>query len=150
MSAGNVHVKASLILASAFIAGAIVSLHPEMMLCTVGALNVDKAFIGDKIVKEKGGQITGWLWLVLWKPYKTSMKHGRFASHFPIFSTLVRLLYIYFWLVLLPGSLYALAVPSFNLANFATRVLPPPLLVYGLVASDTIHFFLDILTKERV
>lgn len=159
MSAGHVHVKASLLLASAFTAGAVLSLHPEMMLCTTGALigtfispdlDVDRAFIGDKIVMDKGGRITGRVWLILWKPYKTSMKHGRFASHFPIFSTLVRLLYIYFWLVLLPTGIYTLLNPSFDVANFAMRVLPPPLLVYGLVASDTIHFFLDILTKERV
>lgn len=153
MSAGTVHVKASVILASGFTLGAIIALRPELMLSALGAivgtiitpdLDVDKAFIGDKIVQKKAGNFAKALWLAFWRPYKKSMKHGRFLSHFPIISTIVRLAYIHFLLITLPGTVYMLIYPSWT----PIFVFPPLPLLYGLIGSDIIHYFLDILTTE--
>lgn len=145
-----------MILASGFTLGAIVYFRPELMLCAAGALagtiitpdlDVDKAFIGDKIIEKKVGSLAKRFWLWFWKPYKTSMKHGRYLSHFPVISTLVRLLYIHFRLILLPGLVYWLIYPQWDIRQLVLTI--PPTFVYGLVGSDIIHYFLDLLTTEH-
>jgi uncharacterized metal-binding protein len=116
-------------------------------------LDVDRAFIGDRIIKKKGGKLAQKLWLLFWMPYKTSCKHGRFMSHFPVFGTTVRLLYIFFWFILLPHLVYWFLVrPERDLAlmlEWYLRAIFNQYFLYGLMSSDTIHYFLDILTKEK-
>lgn len=40
------------------------------------------------------------LWLAMWKPYSLFFKHRSFWSHSPVFSTLIRIIYLMFWLTL--------------------------------------------------
>lgn len=164
MSAGHTHLRASLILASAFSVGAIIISRPEMLECAVGAivgtiitpdLDVDKAFIGDKIVYKRTGWLGKKLWLFFWKPYKTSMKHGRFASHFPIFGTFVRLLYIFYLLIVPFYAVYflILRLSNYNLdliyeGVWWCKMLFVSWYTVGLCASDLIHYCLDIMTKN--
>jgi len=164
LSSGAIHLKASLILASAFSVGAIVTSDPEMLECAIGAMvgiiitpdwDVDKTFIGNKIIKKRFGHrieriFNGWL-----KPYKTSFKHGRFGSHFPVYGTYGRMLYIFYTLILPFYATYFLILLSsnyhFNLIYELTwwvRILFISKYTVGLVGSDIIHYFLDILTTN--
>jgi len=81
MSTGSTHVRASLIVASGFGLGAIVSFNPTLLECSVGALlgiiispdlDVDKAFIGDKYVEQRTGWIGKKIWLWFWTTLDTS------------------------------------------------------------------------------
>ena len=164
MSAGHVHVKSSLILAASFSLAAMYSFDARLLVCTAGAmvgtvltpdLDVDKSFVGDKIIEQRVGWFGKKIWLLFWKPYKTSCKHGRFMSHFPVFSTFVRLSYIYFMTIIPFYLIYSLIFPSgyfkvelINECYYWVKMFLNPFFFYGLASSDLTHFFLDILTKE--
>lgn len=161
MSSGRVHLKASLTLSAGFAIGAMLTVNPKLLICAGGSLagilltpdlDVDKTYIGDKIIEERVGWFGKRVWMWLWKPYKTSFKHGRFASHFPVFSTFTRLSYIYFWLIFLPHILIKLLFnPHWDLIYvlswYATMLLDIYFFI-GLAGSDFLHYCLDKLTKE--
>lgn len=161
MSSGRTHVKASLALASGFSLAAVFSGRTELLECAFGALtgilltpdlDVDKTYIGDKIIQRRAGWFVRRIWETFWRPYKTSFKHGQFASHFPVWSTFVRLSYIYFWLIFLPNFLIKL-LGLFNwelihvLAWYAILFFDLEFFV-GLASSDFIHYTLDKTTKN--
>ena len=164
MSKGVVHVKASLFLAAGFSIGALATQDAGMLECAAGAIvgtivtpdwDVDKSFIGNAIVKKRLGWFAERVWNFVLTPYKKSFKHGQFASHFPIFSTFVRLFYIYFWIFLFYLLTMAIAIIAgdtfdlnYELIWWATFLLQPAPLI-GLICSDIIHWALDILTTER-
>lgn len=164
MSSGNTHRKASLILASGFSLGAIIISSPEMAKCAVGALvgvmatpdwDVDKKFIGNRIIKKRLGNLAEKVFDAWLKPYKTSFKHGRFGSHFPVYGTFGRLFYVLFTLIVPFYVIYFLILLSFNyhtnLINelmWWCRIMFASWYTFGLVYSDVIHYFLDILTKN--
>ena len=162
MSKGIVHVQASVILAGAF---AIMS-EPEYaigaLLGTILSpdLDVDKAFIGDKIVRKtfqrkswgKWGILTGTiahgLWRQCWHFYRKSIKHGSELSHFPVISTLGRIAYLFLFCVIIPSLvlswfgfdfLYEVQWYFGILCRFWKVVV-------GLMGSDFIHYVLDIAT----
>lgn len=158
VSAGRVHLRASLILSAAFGLGALVNLR--LLECAAGSLagvllspdlDVDAGNISNTIIKQRVGWFGERAWQQFWKGYSGSFKHGRFASHFPIFSTFIRLSYVYFWIVFLPHVIFAIIFPpawdlDYVLMWYA-RI--SPLFIYGLMSSDLIHYFLDILTTEH-
>ena len=161
MSSGRTHVKASLFLAAGFGVGMIVSPNPELIKCIAGSLvgilltpdlDVDKTYIGNKIIKEKIGYIPERMWNGFWWGYKKSFKHGQFGSHFPIFSTFVRLSYVFFWLVFVPHFLiYFSANPNWNLTKvllWYAKILFDFYFFCGLSGSDLVHYVLDKLTKN--
>ena len=164
LSAGTTHRKASIILASAFGVGALITFRMELAQCAVGSLigilvtpdwDVDKSFIGNKIIKKKLGYIPERIFNTWLKPYKTSFKHGQFASHFPVYGTYGRLFYILFTLIVPFYIVYFFALLSvnyhFNLIyelGWWCRILFVSWYTVGLIASDTIHYALDILTKN--
>jgi uncharacterized metal-binding protein len=162
VSAGRTHRKASLILASAFGVGAIISSHPEMIQCAVGSIvgimvtpdaDVDSGTIANKIIRTKMGRPWEKVWRWFWKPYSKSFKHGLFASHFPVFSTYVRLFYVSF--MLLP-AFYIPYILILYSSNYYIDLIQESLwwgkLIFvswytvGLCSSDLIHYSLDKLT----
>jgi uncharacterized metal-binding protein len=164
MSAGRTHQKASIILASGFSLGAIITLKPELFQASIGALigimcspdqDVDSGNIANKIIRTKVGRSFEFIWRLFWSPYSKSFKHGRFASHFPIFSTFVRIFYIIF-MGMMP--FYAVYILILNLTNYHIDLIQESLwwgkmlftswYTIGLIASDTIHYMLDKLTKN--
>lgn len=161
MSSGRTHVKASVILSAGFLVGSLVQMDPTIVKCAAGSmigvlitpdLDVDRTMVANKIIKTKLGQAPEWVWRKFWRAYATSCKHGQFMSHFPVFGTTVRLAYIYFLCILVPHALIYLALrPDWSLAYvlewYAVRALDP-MVVYGLMASDLIHYALDKLTKN--
>jgi uncharacterized metal-binding protein len=105
------------------------------------------------LIRKRVGWFGERAWKWFWKGYSESCKHGQFMSHFPIFSTIVRLLYVYFWLIFLPDILILrLFVPNLNLIGdlvwWGTIIFEPGILL-GLIASDTVHFGLDKLTTAH-
>lgn len=162
MSSGIVHKKACVILSSSFAVGAVVSGRPELFICSAGALtgifvscdaDVDAGNISNSIIRKRVGWFGERLWRWFWRGYSSSFKHGQFASHFPIFSTFVRLAYIYFWLIFLPHSLIKLLgifqwELMYVLKWYAILFLHP-MFFYGLASSDFIHFMLDKMTTEH-
>ena len=159
MSAGTIHVKSSIILSASFAVLGLVGYPtlPSALGALVGTfitpdLDVDNGFVGDNIIKKRFGNLGKKIWKWFWKPYKDSFKHGKFASHFPVFSTAIRLLYIYFFAITIPHLVFwALVVPNWSLEYalqfYAVRLFHPYFFL-GLAYSDTIHYTLDVLTTN--
>jgi uncharacterized metal-binding protein len=166
MSSGNVHSKASLILAAGFSLVAMISLEPKILECTVGALvgvvlsgDLDLSnggIVGGDLIKKKFGWRARGIWKWFWKDYSDSFKHGSWSSHFPVFGTVFRLAYIYFKLII---PFYLVAYLIVNAVGFGwdligelkwwAVIMLNPMFLYGLSSSDTIHYFLDKLTTAH-
>lgn len=160
MSSGKTHVKASLILASAFGVGAIITLRPEFIEHAVGALvgvvitpdlDVDKSYIGSKLIKKNLGWFAESTWNFFWMGYKKSFKHGQFASHFPVFGTFIRVAYVYFWCIFLPHlAIYITGITHWDLIyiyQWYAKIFLGNYFI-GLASSDLIHYVLDVSTKN--
>lgn len=160
MSDGHAHLKSSLILAASLSAAALVYQDPKILECAGGALfgivcspdlDVDKGFIANHIIRKRVGWFWERAWRWFWKGYSESFKHRGFASHFPIFSTFVRLAYIYFWLIFVPHSLIKLLGffqwELMYVLNWYAILFLSPMFFIGLASSDLIHYVLDLLTS---
>lgn len=165
MSAGFVHIRSSLILASAFSVGALFSQDTRLLECAAGALfgiicspdaDVDAGNISNTIVKKRVGWFGERLWRWFWRGYSASFKHGQFASHFPVFGTFVRLVYIFFLTIIPFYTVYFIILHSANyyvwLMNemtFWVTMFLRPMFFFGLASSDFIHIGLDIGTTAH-
>lgn len=164
MSSGIVHKKACVILSSALAGTALLTGRGELFISAAGALtgvlvspdqDVDAGNISNTIVKKKVGWFGEKLWRWFWSGYSGSFKHGRFASHFPVFGTFVRLFYIFFFTILPFYALYFLILHSWGYKQWLMEELYywvamflNPYWFFGLAGADTVHYFLDALTKE--
>lgn len=161
MSDGKIHLKSSLILAASLSTAALLTQDLRILECAGGALlgtlvspdlDVDAGNLSNFLIRKRVGWFGEKLWRGFWRGYSQSFKHRGFASHFPIFSTFIRLSYIYFWLIFVPHS----AVKLLGLFNWElTYVLSwyailflSPMFFIGLASSDLIHYVLDGVTKE--
>lgn len=141
-------------------------MEPRLLLCTAGSLtgilispdlDLDAKNISSTIIKKKAGNFAVALWDMFWNPYRRSFKHGSFGSHFPGYSTFVRLTYVYFMTILPFYLIYSLIFPTgyFKVElmleyYYWVKIFLNVFFFYGLASSDLVHFFLDILTKESV
>jgi uncharacterized metal-binding protein len=76
----------------------------------------------------------GFLWCAIWYPYATMFSHRSFYTHFPIVSTLIRILYLF--------------VPTFIILHLLGYNIHIPWIYalfgfIGLVISDTAHWAMD-------
>lgn len=115
-------------------------------------LDVDAGNISNKIIKQRVGWFGEKLWRWFWSGYSGSFKHGQTASHLPIFSTFVRIAYVYFWLIFLPHFLIKLLglfhwELMYVLQWYATIFFDVRFFA-GLAGADFVHFGLDLMTKE--
>lgn len=138
--------------------------EPRLLVCSAGSLfgivcspdqDVNGGNISNNIIRKKVGWFGERLWRWFWRGYSSSFKHGQFASHFPIFSTLVRLGYIYFMTILPFYTVYFLILHSSNYQHWLMTELyywvgmfTNFYFLYGLISSDIIHYALDKLTKN--
>lgn len=165
MSSGVVHTKASIILASGFLIGSIVIKDLSGIKYSIGSLigifiqpdwDVDSGFEGDKIIRERFG-ILGYflekLWDIFLWPYRKSLKHASFLSHFPPVGTIGRIAYSYFFLIVVPYSIVYIYKQDFDILQILSKywqlIVSEPKIILGLAASDFVHFGLDILTTDR-
>lgn len=137
-------------------------------------LDVDAGNISNQIIREKiGGRPNGkqkghpwfivrrrvaWIaekiWDGLWYFYRKSLKHGSELSHFPVISTLFRLGYLYLFTIIIPYTIFELALPGAwdmgaELHWWGNQFIGHYHIVLGLMGSDLIHWALDILTTEH-
>ena len=135
-------------------------------------LDVDNGFIGDKTIRQliagkfnkkrlftsttrkAIAEVVLWLWIKLWYWYRRSLKHGSPLSHLPIISTIGRIAYVYFMLIALPHIIlkYSLSL-DWNIDGvlgwYWYGILSQYKIITGLMASDLIHWTLDVLTTEH-
>lgn len=100
------------------------------------------------------GRLLDGIWRAIWFMYRRSLKHGGELSHFPLISTLGRVAYLFLMLVVVPHVvIYITTSPEWNLWSvlewYMRKVLDHHSILLGLAGADTIHYFLDILTKEK-
>ena len=163
MSAGHVHTRASLILAGGFIVGGVITGSPTALLHALGSLigvmispdqDVDNGNISNKYLRTKIGRWADLIWRGIWYMYRRSLKHGGELSHFPLISTIGRMIYLFCLLIVLPHVLiYFLFSPNWDLwyvLGWYMRITLEGYNVFlGLVGADLIHYVLDISTKEK-
>lgn len=162
MPSGKTHISASLILAASFGVAAMVSNEPHLLECAGGAmlgvlispdLDVDKGNVSNFIIRKRMGNFAERAWRWFWKGYSSSFKHRGFASHFPIFSTFMRLSYVYFWVILIPHILiYFSFYPAWSLMyvlSWYSILFLSPAFFAGLAGSDLIHWMMDKLNLEK-
>lgn len=117
-------------------------------------LDVDDGCISHYYVRKFFGKWVERWWFLLWHPYSLAMRHRGFWSHAPIFSTIFRLTYMLFPIIIIPlrpaillGALTSqiAAIPALGLAAiilFGLRV-DIIFILMGLIVSDTLHFIAD-------
>lgn len=156
MSSGKVHNQASAALAGGFLLYGIITRDPACIEYAAGALagtllspdlDVDAKNLSYKFFRKYK---TETLWSALWHFYRRSIKHGSELSHFPVISTLGRLAYMFFFLVIIPNYILSLFGWNFEQetlwwANFAIAHWK---FTVGLMGIDFIHWFLDIATSD--
>jgi uncharacterized metal-binding protein len=84
----------------------------------------------------------GWLWVGMWYPYARLIKHRNFVSHSPLFSTVVRMLYLGIWYTFA----YALLRNFFDSEMWLWPVIfwhYTLVFTAGLVVSDVAHWVMD-------
>lgn len=88
---------------------------------------------------------------IIWWPYQKALAHRSYFSHFPVISTLLRIVYLMWFpvllLLLLGGSVQAVARETI----FDWRpVVGPYLLIFilGMIISDSIHTILDTVSTD--
>lgn len=163
MSAGVVHRKASLMLTVGFILTAILQLNPNNLLYGIGSLigvmvtpdwDVDAGMISDAMIRNKLGVWAEKIWDAFLYWYRRSLKHGSPLSHFPVISTYGRIAYAFAILIVVPHvAYYYIFHPAWDLYFvinwYWKEINSQQQIIQGLIASDTIHFFLDLLTTEH-
>lgn len=116
-------------------------------------LDVDERCISHYYIRKFFGRIAEMWWYWLWHPYSLAMSHRGFWSHFPVISTLLRLTYMLFPVIIIPFNGRILptiqsqiaAIPLWALAAILVYILGVDVifLVLGLILSDVLHFIAD-------
>lgn len=134
MSSGKTHAKASLSVAIPATVGAIYLTSDIVpgLLCGIGCvlgillspdLDVDHKTISETILPEPLETLF-YLW---WLPYAKIMKHRSKMSHAPLISTILRVLYAFWWLIFVDVNLF-----------WTLRWV-----WIGLAISDALHWLMD-------
>jgi uncharacterized metal-binding protein len=80
------------------------------------------------------------LWGLLWWPYGKAISHRDIWSHFPILSTIIRIIYLFS----VPLFVLWWYFPIENWIHWDWIIYG----ILGLMASDTIHFLADMITTK--
>jgi uncharacterized metal-binding protein len=152
MPNGKIHTSATLLLAAGTgILSVSLMQAPAVTTALVGGclaglvltpdLDVDRGSISHRIVNRSAGQLVGFVWRLFWFPYSRMMPHRSWWSHMPVFSTIIRVVYLFllpalaWWLASTVVDLPALRLPAWDWL---------PTAFVGLVLSDTLHALMDI------
>jgi len=142
---------------------------PQMLLTGVGCLaglllspdlDVDNGHLGSWYARKI---YMGHIFDVFWQPYRVSLKHRSFWSHTPIISTIIRMIYLVFPLIILIVKDQDTSVPKVLFYLLPTVLLSMIILtlfallytggidilyylkplIFGLIISDTGHWIKD-------
>jgi uncharacterized metal-binding protein len=146
MPSGLVHTRTSIVL-SAVVPILLDVPLPDRIAFAVGSLlgiiispdlDVDIGFYGLYVIRRYAGRFPAWLWRIYWLPYSKLVPHRAFFSHFPLFSTAGRILY------LCVPFLCLLALFGANLGIVFSFLVDIRWLLAGLVVSDAVHAVMDV------
>jgi uncharacterized metal-binding protein len=105
----------------------------------------------DLYLNSEGYQSWGFLRFYWW-PYQKALAHRCFLSHFPIISTIFRIIYL-LWLPILLIFVLGSAVQASardQVYDWVPQLAPYLIaIVIGMMGSDTLHMFLDV-TSTRL
>jgi uncharacterized metal-binding protein len=124
---------------------------PLQIACLVGGYTFATFLMNpDLDLDSIGYQSWGWL-RIIWWPYQKALGHRCWMSHFPIISTLLRIIYLLWFpvlLLLLLGSSIRAMVRQEVLDWFPELAPYLLLLIFGMILSDTLHTILDTSSTE--
>lgn len=178
MSDGKTHSNVSIGASAGIIAGSILfyfTYDPISVVCaSIGSviqiiispdLDVDDGYIGDYYLRKIGLE---WFYDLFFHSYRIGFKHRSFWSHFPVISTLLRILYLLFPFVI--ANLFSdqdngnrpLSFKIFTL-SIISQILSIPFwiiigilyyyqvdwiyllsILYGIMIGDILHYLYDI------
>jgi len=153
MPGGRIHVASSIVVATS---GAATMLLLDRGIdgivgvatgATIGILincdaDVDGGSIADFIIRHYTGRIVEVAWDLTWLLYRKVCRHRGFMSHFPIISTIIRIIYLYIF--------YFLIITPIRWVSGFVHIDWPLFLWWafvGLVLADTAHYGLDKLDE---
>ncbi|MEI7556799.1 metal-binding protein [Candidatus Chlorohelix sp.] len=123
--------------------------HRTPLECTVfwGGYTFATFLMNPDLDLESDGYESWGLLRFYWWPYQKAFAHRSFFSHFPIISTVLRIVYL-LWLPILLTYFLGSAIQSSvreTVFDWVPGAFPYLIfLVAGMMCSDTLHFFLDI------
>ena len=90
----------------------------------------------------------GYLWLMMWYPYALVIPHRSWASHTPIIGTVLRIVYLYLWLVVATVSADAMGYPQWVqiIGRWMAWVAISDMgrcAIIALMAADALHWLMD-------
>lgn len=104
----------------------------------------------DLDLNSHGYQSWGWL-RFLWWPYQKALAHRSWMSHFPVISTILRIIYLLWFPVLLTILLWGsmeLTTQQNILKTLKFSWLYLIIFVIGMIISDSLHAILDTVSTE--
>lgn len=155
MPAGSVHTANSISIA-ALLSGAAYFYDPIMLTNTDSAalvvgslsgifltpdLDVDSGYIGLRFLRSIPlvGRLISWIWRLMWLPYAIVIPHRSWISHFPLISTIIRVIILFIFF-------------SPILFVFKESFLGNSRIVFmwfvGLCISDFFHFYADWISGD--
>lgn len=170
MSNGWTHSGVTIGASTGIIAGylsAYVCDSPQVLIAAFGTLtgvllspdlDHDSGYIGYWYIRKVGGKIGELYWHALWRPYTQVVKHREPLSHFPVISTVFRLIYLLIpsIIILSPNRkeisggrivIAQIAAAPFLLCGYSLGIQPYysfPFFV-GLCISDILHYIFDFM-----
>lgn len=115
-----------------------------MVACLINPdCDVNGGSIADYYIRRYTGNIVEVAWDSTWLLYRKICRHRGFMSHFPVTSTILRILYL--------GAFYFLIATPLKWLSSLVQVDWPAFLWWafiGLVLADTTHWGLDKLDEK--
>lgn len=124
------------------------------MACSLGvlatlAINPDLDLLESSFKSKVRKKYLLLPWWILWMPYSLALPHRHPYSHAPVISTLIRVVYLAFFIASVLAVLVTLDLVSpesiFNSSGIPRWFLL--WLVAGMIVSDTLHWFMDSITS---
>ena len=134
MPSGQVHHFTTLAAGTSTVVAMVCTGFPTSEIVAVGAGFATTFFINpdlDLNTAFPGRDPRRWLWWAYWYPYSRLLPHRHFISHFPIISTLVRVLY----------AAWPFAILGVLDQRVSAWFIP---FIIGMIISDTLHFVMDV------
>ncbi|MEN8241729.1 MAG: DUF2227 family putative metal-binding protein [Chloroflexota bacterium] len=112
-------------------------------------LDVPAGSISQSFVRRKSGILFSLIWRIWWLPYAHIIPHRHWVSHFPLISTIIRIIYLGFLIGVITGLLSL--VPGndqifpdiYHIVKEFALSLQGAAALAGLTLSDMLHYLLD-------
>jgi uncharacterized metal-binding protein len=146
MPSGKVHSSTTIVAAATTIEAVIIyeasrPIEVQSLACFLLGLSVGLIMSPDlDLDKNINFSRLGIIWRLLWWPYTKAISHRSFVSHFPIISTIIRMLYI----GLVPAVIaFVLGLRIYNVQVYWMMFIG----LLGLMTSDIAHYYQDVTTS---